>query len=409
MFNLLSAYAVETAEPIVKWTTIAIVAALFVAGIVLLFTKKELFTKLFKPALLCLVLYAAVVGILMLSLEIAKHYDPQYLEDNWVNKDIVNYVFIPGLVTVITILVAAVSLFIISKKKPEILKTSNLVGGLVIAASIIATIVTTAIFYSRNINGDGYYTGEYGQLNNANLYISAAALVVGLFAIAYFSDRKSSLKFDSRSIAFAGITIALSFALSYIRLFKLPQGGSVTFASLVPIMLFAYIYGSKKGIIVGFFYGLLQAIQDPFIIHPAQFLLDYPIAFAFIGLAGCLKNVTLLPKFPQVKFVLSALIASIGRFIAHVLSGVFAFGAYAKDSGVENLFAYSTAYNSFVFVDIAIALVVGVLLLSSKSFARELTRFTKEKAEIASNGLYGEPVNETEAKTSTTTNETTNA
>ena len=408
MFYLLSAYAADTAEPIVRWMTIAIVAALFVAGIVLAFTKKELFSKLFKPALLCLVLYAAVIGILMLSLEIAKHYNPQYLEDNWVSKDIVNYVFIPGLITAIIIFVSAISLFVISKKKPEWLKISNIASAALIAAAVITTIVTTAIFYSKNINGDGYYTGEYGELNNANLYISAVALVIGLFAIAFFSDRKSNLKFDSKSIAFAGITIALSFALSYIRLFKLPQGGSVTFASLVPIMLFAYIYGAKKGVVVGFFYGLLQAIQDPFIIHPAQFLLDYPIAFAFIGLAGCLKDVKLLPKYPQVKFVLSALIASIGRFIAHVLSGVFAFGAYAKDSGVENLFAYSTAYNSFVFVDISIALVVGVLLLSSKSFLKELNKFTRLKAEIASNELYGEPSNDSEVKPAPT-NETTNA
>ena len=406
MLHLLSVYAVDTAEPIVKWTTIAIVAGLFIAGIVLLFTKKELFSKLFKPAAYGLVIYAAIIGILMLSLEIAKHYDPQYLEDNWVSNDIVNYVFIPGLITAILILASAVSLFFISKKKPDLLKISSIVSAALIAASVITTVVTTAIFYSNNISGDGYYTGEYGQLNNANLYISAVALVIGLFVIAFFTDRKNTLKFDSRSIAFAGITVALSFALSYIRLFKLPQGGSVTFASLVPVMLFAYIYGAKKGVVVGLFYGLLQAIQDPFIIHPAQFLLDYPIAFAFVGLAGCLKDVKILPKYPQVKFVLSAILASVGRFIAHVLSGVFAFGAYAKDAGVDNLLAYSTAYNSFVFVDITIALVVGVLLLSSKSLAREISRFTRAKAEVAAQIYEEEQPVEVEAKPTT---ETTNA
>jgi len=378
MFYLLSAYAVDTAEPIVRWTTIALVGLLVIAGVILFFTKKDLFKKLIKPTLICFVFYAVIIGILMLSLEIVKHYNPQYLEDNWVSQDIVNYVFVPGLVTLVVILLSAISLIFISKKKPEMLKLSGIVCGSLIIASIISTIVTTAIFYSNNIQGDGYYTGEYGQLNSANLYISAAALVVGLIAIAFITDRKSTLQFNTKSIAFAGIAIALSFALSYIRLFKLPQGGSVTFASLLPIMLFAYVYGPKKGILVGFFYGLLQAIQDPYIIHPAQFLLDYPIAFAFVGLAGCLKDVNLLPKYPQVKFVLAALIASIGRFAAHVLSGVFAFGAYAKDAGVENLFAYSTAYNSFVFIDIAIVLVVGALVLSSKSINNELAKFSKE-------------------------------
>ena len=397
MFYLLSAYAVDTAEPIVKWTTIALAGLLVIAGIVLYFTKKELFIKALKPASIGILLYAVVVGILMLSLDIAKHYNAQYLEDNWVSKDITYYVFIPGLITLVIILLSASLMMFLSSKKSKSIKIAGIASGALIVASIITTIVTTAIFYSKNIEGDGYYTGEYGQLNNVNLYISAAALVIGLIAIAYFADRKGDLKFDTRSIAFAGISIALSFALSYIALFKLPQGGTVTFASLVPIMLFAYVYGSKKGLIVGVFYGLLQAIQDPFIIHPAQFLLDYPIAFAFISLAGCLKDVNILEKLPQVKFALSAIIASLGRFIAHVLSGVFAFGAYAKDAGVDNLFLYSTAYNSFVFVDIAIALVAGVLLLSSKNFARALTKYTKAKAATVSlTELYGEEVEKTE-------------
>ena len=396
MFYLLSAYAVDTAEPIVKWTTIALAALVVIAGIVLYFTKKELFIKALKPASIGILLYAVVVGILMLSLDIAKHYNAQYLEDNWVSKDITYYVFIPGLITLVIILLSASLLMFLSSKKSKSIKIAGIVSGALIVASIITTIVTTAIFYSKNIEGDGYYTGEYGQLNNVNLYVSAAALVIGLIAIAYFADRKGNLKFDTRSIAFAGISIALSFALSYISLFKLPQGGTVTFASLVPIMLFAYVYGSKKGLIVGVFYGLLQAIQDPFIIHPAQFLLDYPIAFAFISLAGCLKDVNILEKLPQVKFALSAIIASLGRFIAHVLSGVFAFGAYAKDAGVDNLFLYSTAYNSFVFVDIAIALVAGVLLLSSKNFARALAKYTKAKAATVSlTELYGEEVENT--------------
>ncbi|MBR2384770.1 MAG: energy-coupled thiamine transporter ThiT, partial [Clostridia bacterium] len=68
--------------------------------------------------------------------------------------------------------------------------------------------------------------------------------------------------------------VALSFALSYIKLFEMPQGGSVTLFSMLPIMLFSYIYGMKKGLLVGVIYGLLQAVQDPYIIHPAQFLLD---------------------------------------------------------------------------------------------------------------------------------------
>ncbi len=195
MFYLLSAYAVDTAEPIVKWTTIALAGLLVIAGIVLYFTKKELFIKALKPASIGILLYAVVVGILMLSLDIAKHYNAQYLEDNWVSKDITYYVFIPGLITLVIILISASLLMFLSSKKSKSIKIAGIVSGALIVASIITTIVTTAIFYSKNIEGDGYYTGEYGQLNNVNLYVSAAALVIGLIAIAYFADRKGDLKF----------------------------------------------------------------------------------------------------------------------------------------------------------------------------------------------------------------------
>ena len=66
----------------------------------------------------------------------------------------------------------------------------------------------------------------------------------------------------------------MSFALSYVRIFRLPMGGSITFASMLPFMLYSYMYGTKKGVLAGLVYGVLQAVQDPWIIHPAQFALD---------------------------------------------------------------------------------------------------------------------------------------
>lgn len=63
---------------------------------------------------------------------------------------------------------------------------------------------------------------------------------------------------------------------------------------MLPLMLFSYMFGIRKGIIVGAIYGVLQAIQDPWIIHPAQFFLDYPIAFAMTGLAGIFKELNVI-------------------------------------------------------------------------------------------------------------------
>ena len=152
----------------------------------------------------------------------------------------------------------------------------------------------------------------------------------------------------------------------------MPQGGSVTAASLLPLMIYAYMFGPKKGIFAGFVYGLLQAVQDPWLIHPAQFLLDYPLAFAGAGAAGLFGSMKKLDKLPQVQFALGAVVASAIRFAAHVLSGVFAFSEY---STLDNVWAYSLGYNSFVFIDIAIVIVAGVLVLSSRSVAAQARKF----------------------------------
>jgi thiamine transporter len=112
-------------------------------------------------------------------------------------------------------------------------------------------------------------------------------------------------------------------------------------------------------------------VQDPWIIHPAQFLLDYPIAFSAIGLSGMFSQIKRLNKLPQVAFLLGGILSGAVRFLSHVLSGVFAFEAYA--AGL-NPWLYSLAYNSFVFVDLAIVLAIGAIVFSSKAFIKELKK-----------------------------------
>ena len=187
----------------------------------------------------------------------------------------------------------------------------------------------------------------------------------------YAVNQEQKFSFQSRSLAYAGICVAMSFALSYIKLWDMPSGGSITLVSLLPLSIYAYIFGAKKGVFVGFVYGVLQAVQDPWIIHPAQFLLDYPVAFAAIGLSGTFSQIKKLERFPQVSFVLGGILGGSIRFLSHLLSGVFAFEAYAKGL---NPWIYSLAYNSFVFVDLAIVLFIGAIVFSSKAFVKELKK-----------------------------------
>lgn len=171
-------------------------------------------------------------------------------------------------------------------------------------------------------------------------------------AAALFALSRSRQKWTTQMLANAAICLALSFVLSYIRLFKLPQGGSVTPASLLPIIAFAYCYGSIPGLVVGVAYGFLQMIQDPFIVGFTQAVLDYPLAFGCIALAGIAKK---LPD--SYGWLVGVALAGLGRFICHVLSGVVFFASYADGTGLSPL-VYSASYNSFVFVDIAICAVV---------------------------------------------------
>ncbi|MBQ3116057.1 MAG: energy-coupled thiamine transporter ThiT [Clostridia bacterium] len=373
--NLLSStYAVDRLEPVALWLTVGFISALLLTALILVFIDKKSLGKFAKAGLISFALYALVLGILMLVLEICKKYSTAYLEDNWVSLNVVTYVFIPLLCTLVVALCGGLVLFALVKKKIPV-KRYGIMFGAILGAFTIVTLVLMGVYHSNNVQGDGYYTDpEYGNLNPAMLYLFAGLVVVFTVIVAFVVGRKNKRPFDTRCIATAGICVALSFALSFIKLWDMPTGGSVTLVSLLPVTLFAYIYGMKKGLLVGLLYGVLQAVQDPWLIHPAQFILDYPIAFSMVCFGGLFSDLNLIKKPKQLNFALSATVAGSLRFFCHVLSGVFAFGAYAKDAGVDNFWSYSLVYNCYVFIDIAMVIAVGIFILSSKNFNREIDK-----------------------------------
>ena len=388
MFNLLSTYlfdVIAEADPekgyglfggkisVASFATLIIVALSIILCSVVFFMNRKVFKKTIKFTAVAFFAYLLSIGIFLLILDVIKHYDMQYLDKNYVHKDIISFVFLPSLLSLTIALISAITLFILYTRKNPKVKKVALISGIIWGISLIVTIVLIAVYYSSRISGDGYYTDDASKFNQVALDSGVAILLILTVGAALLLDKDNS-PFDAKTIARAGICIALSFALSFIKLFQLPQGGSITLASMLPIMVFAYSYGMKKGLLVGFIYGLLQSIQDPFIIHPAQFLLDYPVAFTMLGFSGAFASFKPLEKLPQVKFALGALISSVLRFASHVISGVFAFGAYAEAAGASNHLLYSLAYNSFVFIELAIVVVVGAILFSSKTFKTVIAR-----------------------------------
>lgn len=277
--------------------------------------------------------------------------------------------FWPILALFLTMFLCMFLIYLKNRFNQQAAKALILAAIIVCIAAAIVCLSLIGTYYAKNIKNDDYYSP---YLKSGALYVSAIGLVALSLAIVFSVGRNTTFEFNSRSVAFAAVCIAMSFALSYVRVFRLPQGGSVTLASLLPVMIFSYIFGIKKGYLVGIIYGVLQAIQDPWIVHPAQFLLDYPIAFSAIAFAGVFCEVQALKKLPQVSFLLGAVFTGIARYLCHFLSGVFAFGTYAAEAEYSSITLYSAAYNSFVFVDIVVTIVVGVILFSSPAFVKEV-------------------------------------
>lgn len=377
--ELWTKYASNLLSKVFMYAALFMIAAFVVIGIFTHKKKAENFSAFLKIASAIGVTFALTVILTMLAIGFGKIGEKGYMQEKPMLLVLVPPMILAGIAVFGSI--AAYIAYLYSKKAG---KTALYITFGLLAAALVAAFVCLIVYFNKNVLNDGYYDtadGSYGKVNQFALYLGAILLVIAALAAAFLADKGGNFTFDSKSIALAGICVSLSFALSYIKLWDLPQGGSVTLVSFLPIMLFAYLYGAKKGLFVGFVYGLLQSLQDPYIIHPAQFLLDYPVAFAMAGFAGVLKNVNM--KSPQLKFALSALIGGAMRYVAHVLSGAFAFGAYALDAGASNVFTYSLAYNSFVFVDIALVIIAGVLLLSSKAFVAETKKFAAQNTPVA--------------------------
>jgi thiamine transporter len=168
---------------------------------------------------------------------------------------------------------------------------------------------------------------------------------------------KFRFRISTRVLAEVVIFVALATALSFIIIFHLPEGGSITLASMVPILWLALRRGPKIGLFAGAVYGLVQLAVMPQIYYLPQVLLDYPLAFGCLGLAG----------FFQKRWALAGVTVAItGRFIMHLISGALYFASFAPIG--MNPWVYSAIYNgSYLLPELGISLFVIFLLMKSKA------------------------------------------
>ena len=179
----------------------------------------------------------------------------------------------------------------------------------------------------------------------------------------------------------SAIMLALAFALSSAKLFEMPLGGSVTVASMLPIMLISFKWGTRAGLVTSFLYSITQALQalaegnvfpycegiDTLIVC---IVFDYIFPFTILGLAGVfygkLKNT-------NVDFIVGASFVVFLRFCSHFITGVYIWKQWAPEG--MGKFVYSFLYNGgFLGVDFAILMVVLVLMLRSEEIKKLIER-----------------------------------
>ena len=282
----------------------------------------------------------------------------------------VPYLFYPLLAALLA-LIGAFSFFLYAKEEKKFEKIAgSLLGGIAIVATV-AVLVCFSVYYTREIAT----AEDYASVSSYRLWIGAVAITVIISVLCVFFGRNSNKKNDTKAVTYAAICIAMSFALSYIRLFKLPQGGSITLVSLLPLMFYSQMFGIRKGVVAGIIYGILQAMQDPYILHPAQFLLDYPLAFAAIGLCSLFTQKGIVGVKGIVLFGCGSVLSVILRYLSHVISGIFAFSMYAAEG--YGAVAWGFLYNTFAFADMGIALAVGILMLCNSAFLKVINKTTR--------------------------------
>lgn len=133
------------------------------------------------------------------------------------------------------------------------------------------------------------------------------------------------------------IMVGLAAALSEVKIWEMPYGGSVTAGSMIPILLIALRHGPKMGMVAGALAGLANYMIDPYFVHWTQVLLEYPIAFGVLGLAGLARGRS------ETAGAWAGSLAIILRLVIHVAAGVIYYAEFTPEGQTPLL--YSIVYN----------------------------------------------------------------
>ena len=225
---------------------------------------------------------------------------------------------------------------------------------------------------------NNFFATPEGAWGDGSVHLTAAGIVIVIAVIAVLlivaaimrhrnESRKAAL--TTKQLVYSAAAIAIAVVCSMIKPFEMPMGGSVTLLSMLFIVLIAYWYGPYVGIMTAVAYGLVQFVTEPIFYTIPQMLLDYPLAFGALGLAGF---------FHKKKWGLQIgyAVGVVGRFIFSTISGVVFFASYAPE-GMSPL-AYSMGYQASYLVPEAI---VTLIIISIPPVAKALAHVKRNAVE----------------------------
>lgn len=212
----------------------------------------------------------------------------------------------------------------------------------------------------------GFFVNAEGGLTTAGYAASIIAGIILFIAGLIFAGKNSEKKrMGTRQLVFCAAALALAFVTSYLKIFKLPWGGSVTLCSMLFIVLVGNWYGVQTGILVGLAYGILQFIQEPFVLSFFQVCCDYILAFAALGVAGFFAG--------KSNGLLKGYIAAVlARGAFHALGGYLYWMDYMPENFPQSLKSiYPIVYNySFLLAEAVLTIIILSVPAVSKGLGR---------------------------------------
>lgn len=171
----------------------------------------------------------------------------------------------------------------------------------------------------------------------------------------------------TRIIVEIALTIALAAVLNALKIWRMPNAGTVSFV-LLPLIVLSLRRGVLVGLIAGALYGFVDFFIDPYPpLTWVQPILDYPVAYAMVGLSGLLSPMWHKAQADSdksraaVAIVLACVVAVIGRYAVHTISGIIFFAEYAPEG--QPVWLYSAIYNLYVPISGVLAAVAALVLL----------------------------------------------